>query len=36
MLVKKDFCAPLIEKLTDITNGSAFIVQNDEYYDNFA
>lgn len=36
MLVKKDFCSPLIEKLTDITNGNAFIVQGDEYYDNFA
>jgi len=36
MLVKKNFCAPLIEKLTDITNGNAFIEQSDEYYDNFA
>ena len=23
MLVKNDFCAPLIEKLTDITNGTS-------------
>lgn len=36
MLVKKDFCGPLTEKLTDITNGNVFIVQGDEYYDNFA
>ncbi len=36
MLVKKDFIRPLIEKLTDITNGNVLIVQGDEYYDNFA
>ncbi len=36
MLVKKDFYAPLVEKLIDITNGSALIVHGDEYYDNFA
>lgn len=36
MLVKKDFYTPLVEKLIDITNGSALIVHGDEYYDNFA
>ena len=36
MLVKSDLAEKLKEKLTDITNGSILIEQNDECFENFA
>lgn len=36
VLVKKDFAAKFCDKIIDITNGRAKIVQGDEIFDNFA
>ncbi len=35
-LVKKNFIEPFIQKINDITNGNAVIVQDDERFENFA